>query len=79
MDAGEGVMGAHDCPHCGQDLRLPADAYARLLGLEYELKKLVPGFYLKRPPAQPGVTAPGDPSVEGARQPMGGPNPEEAP
>lgn len=71
----------YDCPHCGQDLRLPADAYARLLGLEYELKKLVPGFILKRPPAQGGQrpqleqqAAPPDPSVEGARQPMGGPD-----
>lgn len=32
--------GKHDCPQCGQDMRLPPDAYQQLAELEEKVLKL---------------------------------------
>ena len=35
-------MSAHDCPQCGQDMRLPPDAYAILLDLLKAIRDAIP-------------------------------------
>ena len=33
--------GEHDCPQCGQDMRLPPDAYKTVLKLKQYLKEVL--------------------------------------